>query len=83
MTLISTRRIVSRETASLVRDRGKLKPVMIELHPGYMALRPKGRRMRFTLAYDSAYRIAVAAQVEAERRERREKRMKKRKGQNG
>jgi len=63
-------RPVRRETASLIRDGGKVRPIVVEIHAGYMMLRQKGCRTKYALTYDVAYRYAVRLQVEAERRER-------------
>jgi len=63
-------RPVRRETATSIRDGGRVLPVVIEIHPGYMTLRQKGCRRRYSLTYDAAYRYAVRLQVEFERRER-------------
>lgn len=55
-------RPVVRETSALYRGR----PLIVELHAGYMILRPKGRRTeRYTLDYGAAFELA--AKIEARR----------------
>jgi len=63
-------RLVKRETLTSIRDGGKPRVIIIEIHPTYMALRQKGCRRKYTLTYDVAYRYAVRLQVESERREK-------------
>ena len=63
-------RPVTRETAQEIRDGGRVLPIIIEIHAGFMSLRQKGCRTKYALPYDVAYRYAVRLHVEAERREK-------------
>ena len=63
-------RPVRRETAQEIRDGGRVLPIVLEAYPTYSTYRQKGRRRRYALPHDVAYRYAVRLQVEAERRER-------------
>jgi len=61
---------VRRETAASIRDGGKLLPIIIEIFPGYLTLRQKGRRRRLTLDYGAAYMVAARALADDRRREK-------------
>ena len=63
-------RPVRRETAQAIRDGGRVLPIIIEIHAGFMSLRQKGCRRKYSLTYDVAYRYAVRLQVEFERRQK-------------
>ncbi len=54
------------ETA--VSHRGK--PLVIELHAGYMHIEPKGSRHGYDVAYQTIYERAAAAAAERSRAER-------------
>jgi hypothetical protein len=45
---------VRRERAVLIRRR----PLVVELHPRFVALREKGMRQRFTVGYDAIFDLA-------------------------
>lgn len=55
-----------RETAALERGR----PLLIELHPGFLVLRPKGTRQRWSISYDAVFWTAVKAAVKEQRAEK-------------
>lgn len=55
---------VRRETATITRDGGKPRPLVVELHAGYMTLKPKGCRRKYSLTYYSAYMLAVKQAAE-------------------
>jgi hypothetical protein len=74
MTRLTSERHVRRETAAAVRDTGKLRPVTVTLHPGFMMLRLKGRRRGYMLGYEAAYRAAVESEQQRQRDGRRSKR---------
>jgi hypothetical protein len=61
-------RPLKRETATSIRDGGKLLPIIVELHPGYLVLRQKGRRRGLVLDYSSAYVMAAQALADERRR---------------
>jgi hypothetical protein len=66
-------RCLVRETA--VSDRGR--PLLIELHLGYVIFRLKGTRQRYSMDWDALYRFAQrreADRVFAERHARRKTR---------
>ena len=64
------KRTLKRETPVSVRDAGRLRPVIVELHPQdpCMYLRQKGCRKRYALPYGVAYLAAVKLAVEQQRR---------------
>ena len=67
-----TRRLV-RETA--VSDHGR--PLLMELHPGYVIFRLKGTRQRYSIDWEALYRFAQRREAErvfAERYAKREAR---------
>jgi hypothetical protein len=67
MTTIKTEAPTKRETASLYRGR----PIIVELHPGYLTFRLKGtRKGRFSLSYAAGLEAAIKADVIRERLER-------------
>ena len=59
MTTINRESPTIRETVTLYKGR----PILIELHPGFMVLRVKGLRAKHMLSYDGA--LEFAAQREA------------------
>jgi hypothetical protein len=61
---------VKRETAASIRDGGRTLPIMVELHPGYMVLRQKGRRTRLPIDYRTVYVAAAQALADERRREK-------------
>lgn len=66
-------RCLVRETA--VSDRGR--PLMIELHPGYVVFRLKGTRQRYSIDWEALYRFAQsreAGRILAERYSKRKMR---------
>lgn len=54
MTQLRSDRAVRRETACCYRGR----PLIVELHPGYMTIREKGRRRSVLLDYRAAFDLA-------------------------
>jgi hypothetical protein len=53
-------RCLVRETT--VRDHGR--PLLIELHPGYVIFRLKGTRQRYAIDWESLYRFAQRREAE-------------------
>lgn len=47
------------ETANAVYDRRRQREIVLELKPSYMVLRLKGTRAVYTLAYTSAFNLAI------------------------
>jgi len=64
------------ETSDTVREKGKLREVIVEPDPqGYtVALRLKGTRARFEIAWNQIYLAAVKIAVERQRQERKARR---------
>ena len=59
------------ETADAVRERGKLREVVIECSsPYFCTVRLKGTRTRFPISYASIYNRAASIAAEAARAER-------------
>ena len=67
---ITTDRIIIRETA--VTERGR--PIIIELHPGYMILRCKGQQQRVAVDYGAILALGYRIQQRAAQAERATKR---------
>ena len=63
---------VRRETFSSVRERGKLRPIIVELASTYVRCRLKGMRGSYTISYDQLYSLGAKNAAEAKRRERAE-----------
>lgn len=79
MTALATRRTkLTVETADTIRERGKLREVILEFSsPYYCTVRLKGQRTRYALSYGAIFNRAVALAVEKARAERKEQRRKK------
>jgi hypothetical protein len=67
MTEIQASRPIVRETATYYRGR----PLVVELHPGYISVREKGKRTAYALDYGRIFDRAVKLAVEAARAEKR------------
>ena len=72
-------KVVRRETAVGVRDGGRSRPLLVELHPRHIELRRKGTRRRLAVSYDAIYDLAVKLIVRAEREEMKAKKEGRRK----
>jgi len=59
-------KVVRRETAVGIRDGGRSRPLLVELHPRHIELRQKGTRRRFSVSYDAIYDLAVKVIVRAQ-----------------
>jgi len=71
MTRLSDRRTRTVfETGSAIRERGRLRPIVVEAHNSFATLRLKGTRKSFTLTYDAMYSLAAKQEADALRRER-------------
>lgn len=51
------------ETDNAVYDGRKQREIIVELKPGYMVLRLKGRQQTFVLSYTSALNLAIRNEV--------------------
>jgi len=58
------------ETADTIRERGKLREVVVEAHPGYAVIRLKNTRKRFELSWGGMYQIAAKLEADNVRREK-------------
>ena len=58
---------VIRESAVIERGR----PLIVTLHPRHLAIRVKGLRRIYTIAYDAALWLAIKREFELKRREHR------------
>lgn len=65
-------------TPDLVRERGKLREVVIEAGVNYAEVRLAGMRTSYPITYAQIYNAAVRHQVERERAERKAKKAGKR-----
>ncbi len=63
---------VTRETFSSVRERGKLRPLVITVASTYVSIRLKGQRKSFQVTMDQLYTLGARNAAEAKRRERAE-----------
>jgi len=77
MTALSTASPLIRETGATIRAGRKLRPLVAELHPWGVVLRPKGTRQRYSVPWDAIW--SVGGKMEAARR-REEKAAGRRKG---
>lgn len=59
---------VRRETYSSVRERGASLPLIVELHPTFLRVRPKKCRYFFTVTYDQIWNLGAQNEAEAKRR---------------
>jgi hypothetical protein len=63
------KKATTRETLSLFRDQG-LRSIIVELHSTYMVLRLKGKRYRYTVTYEQAWKLGARNAAEETRRSR-------------
>ena len=61
-----------------VRERGQVRPLVIEIDPLQVKVRPKGLRTGYALTWGAIYRLGALAQAEAARNARAERRQAKR-----
>lgn len=62
---------VKRKTNTMIRDRGRLRQIMITIYPnGTIGLRPMGTRQEEVLTMESCYSLAVKQRVAKERIEK-------------
>ena len=68
-------RNLSREVPTIVRDGGRLRPIIVELVAGdpSLYLRQKGTRRHYALPYEVAYHLAVKLEVDRRRLEKKTK----------
>jgi hypothetical protein len=77
--MTNTSKPVRRETLSSIRERGKTRPIIVELASTYVRCRLKGTRRVFVATYAQVWMLAVRNEIEARKREREEARKAKRK----
>jgi hypothetical protein len=70
MTTLSAGKPLRRETALYYRGR----PLLVELHPGYLTLREKGRRFTFSVDYQAILELVYKIKHRADQAEKRKKR---------
>lgn len=63
-----------RETLSLARERGRLRPIVIELNSTWVSIRLKGMRRSYTVSYDQLWSLGAKNAAAAAREERAAKR---------
>jgi hypothetical protein len=68
------------ETSDTVRERGKLRAVILEPSPYLVAVRLKGLRQRYEVSYAGIYAFAARIAADKARQERAERRKAKRSG---
>jgi len=68
MTKLKTDSPVSRETATVYRGR----PLIVQLYPGFVVLRPKGTRQSYSIDYRAVYEAAgkIAARIAKEEKKK-------------
>jgi len=74
-TLITAARILKRETASTYRGR----PLVIELHPGYLTLRQKGKRSQVKVDYAACLELGYKILDRAARAEKLKQKLERKK----
>jgi hypothetical protein len=57
-------------TSDVVRERGKLREVVLEAHPYFATVRLKGMRSSFEVSWAGIYNMAVRLEVEKKRAEK-------------
>jgi len=75
--MTALRRPVTRETQATIRDRGRVRSLVVTLEPAGISLRGKGCRTSYLLPYQSAWLRAVTLEVDRERAERKARRGKR------
>jgi hypothetical protein len=68
--MTTTARPVRRETLSSTRERGAVRPLIVELHSTFIRIKPKGMRTYFVATYAQIYMIGARNAAEELRRER-------------
>lgn len=63
-------RTVKRETLSSIRERGRSRPIIIEIRPTFVVVRLKGRRSRFTATIEQIFTLACRNAAEQVRKDR-------------
>ena len=61
---------IARETFSTVRERGNVRPIIVEIHPTFIRVRLKNCRIAFTITINQLYTLGAKNQVAATRAER-------------
>ena len=64
-------------TSDTIRERGKLREIVVEPTPYLVTIRLKGCRQRLTVSYGAIYNLAAKIAAEQQRKERIEKRKQK------
>ncbi len=65
-----TTKPVRRETLSLARERGAIRPLVVELNTTYLRIRLKGKQHHYTVTYDQVWNIGARNAAEQLRQER-------------
>jgi hypothetical protein len=47
------------QTSDVIREKGKLRAVIVEAHPGYCSVRLAGLRSSFSISYGGIYQFAA------------------------
>lgn len=68
--MIQTTKPVRRETLSLARAKGGMRPLVITLGTTFVHIRPKGMRHGFTVTYDQIYTAGAKNAAEQIRKDR-------------
>jgi len=74
MTLIKPGPPLRRQTSATYRNR----PLVIELYPGFLTVRPKGKRTPFGIEYGAVYEVAMKLAARAALAERAAKKQRRR-----
>lgn len=72
--MTTTARPIKRETFSSVRERGRTRPIVLELGPTHITIRLKGNKRSFTCTYQQLWTLGAKNAAEQARKERAEKR---------
>ncbi len=76
--MTTTTKPVRRETLCSARERGKLRPIIVELNTTYAKIKLKGMRHSFTVTYDQLWTLGNKNAAEDKRRERAQAKAEKR-----
>lgn len=64
------------QTGDMIREKGRLREVVIEARPGYANVRLAGMRTAFAVSWGGIYHFAARLQQEKERAEKKAKKAK-------
>lgn len=73
----SLKRPLRRKTDCLVRERGRMRALIVELHPRHLLIWPSRLRRGYPVSYEAIYWLGAKIVAEARRREKAGKKTKR------